>query len=193
MDGDSAMRVVYLLVLLAAVGSWFAVQNRNRLGTVMQHAAVWVLIFIGAVAAVGLWSDLKTTVAPTQAVDAQSGVVTLPRAPDGHFYVTSDVNGTPVRFVVDTGATDLVLTSQDARRAGIKTEELVYLGQADTANGVVRTAPVRLDSIAIGALIDRDVQALVNQSEMKTSLMGMRYLQRFNRVEIRNGQMVLER
>ena len=185
--------LAYLVLLGAVLVFWFVAQNRNSPGKTMQQAIAWGLIFLGVIAAIGLWDDIRQTVRPRQAMLTEAGRIEVPRANDGHYYLTLGINGTPVEFMVDTGASQMVLTAGDARRSGIDTADLAYVGRAMTANGEVRTAPVRLDSIAIGALIDRDVQALVNQSEMKTSLMGMRYLQRFNRVEIRNGQMVLER
>ena len=64
----------------------------------------------------------------------------VPRSADGHYYLTMEVNGAPIRFVVDTGATELVLSRADAERAGIDTGGLIYSGRAFTANGMVETA-----------------------------------------------------
>ena len=98
-----------------------------------------------------------------------------------------------VDFVVDTGATDIVLTRADAARVGIDPATLRYDGRASTANGIVRSARVRLDSFRLGGVLDRDVTAVVNEGEMETSLLGMRYLQRFERLEIADNRLVLER
>jgi aspartyl protease family protein len=95
--------------------------------------------------------------------------------------------------VVDTGATELVLSRSDAERAGLDTEALIYSGQAFTANGMVQTAPVVLETIALGKAIDLGVPAVVNGAEMQDSLLGMSYLQRFDRIEISGGTLVLER
>ena len=78
-------------------------------------------------------------------------------------------------------------------RAGIDTSDLIYSGRANTANGTVRTALVNVDELALGPFQDRDVQALVNEGDMETSLLGMAYLQRFERLEISGGTLVLER
>jgi aspartyl protease family protein len=144
------------------------------------------------VAVVGLWGDIRQTVQPRPSVMAE-GRIELPRAPDGHYYLTAQVNDVPLRFVVDTGASQIVLSQQDARRAGIDTGSLVYTGRAFTANGEVRTAPVRLDRVEVGAIRDSDVRAVVNGGDMAGSLLGMEYLQRFSRVEITGGKLVLER
>ncbi|MET4130054.1 TIGR02281 family clan AA aspartic protease [Roseovarius sp. MBR-6] len=192
MEQLDTTRLVYLVILGAVIGLWFFVQSRESLGKLAQYAAIWGLIFLGAVAVVGLWGDIRQTVQPRQSVMAE-GRIELPRAPDGHYYLTAQVNGVPLRFVVDTGASQIVLSRQDARRAGIDTGSLVYTGRAFTANGEVRTAPVRLDRVEVGAIRDGDVRAVVNGGDMAGSLLGMEYLQRFSRVEITGGKLVLER
>jgi len=136
-------RLVYLVILGSAIGLWFFVQNRAARGKLAQYAAIWGLIFLGAIAVVGLWGDIRQTVQPRQSM-MDGGRIEVPRAPDGHYYLTAEVNGVPLRLVVDTGASQIVLSQSDARRAGIDTEDLVYTGRAFTANGEVRTAPVRL-------------------------------------------------
>ncbi|MCE8471200.1 TIGR02281 family clan AA aspartic protease, partial [Rhodovulum sulfidophilum] len=119
--------------------------------------------------------------------------IEVPRAPDGHYYMTVEVNGTPLHFVVDTGATDVVLTRKDAARVGLDPEDLQYFGEAHTANGTVRTAPVRLDTVAIGPIVDRNLRAFVNAGEMHDSLLGMAYLNRFERIEFVRDRMILTR
>jgi aspartyl protease family protein len=104
-----------------------------------------------------------------------------------------EVNGHPTRFVVDTGATAIVLTRSAAQAAGIDTDDLIFSGRANTANGTVETAPVRLDTLALGDTLDTDVRAVVNNGQMFESLLGMSYLNRYSRIEISNGQLVLER
>ena len=103
------------------------------------------------------------------------------------------MNGTPVRFVIDTGASDMVLSNADARAVGLDTDRLAYLGRAQTANGTVPIARVTLDSVALGDVTDRNVGASVNGGEMFGSLLGMSYLERFGRIEIANGRLILER
>ena len=192
MDRIDLPSLVYLVILGSVIGLWFFAQNRASPGKLAQHAAIWGLIFLGAIAVVGLWGDIRQTVQPRQTV-MTGGRIELPRAPDGHYYLTAEVNGVPLRFVVDTGASRIVLSQQDARRAGIDTGELVYTGRAFTANGEVRTAPVRLDRIEVGPIRDTNLRAVVNGGEMEGSLLGLDYLHRFSRVEIAEGRLVLER
>lgn len=190
METNSLMNLLYLVLLLAAVGGWVLVQGRHRIGRIAQQAAVWVLIFVGVIAAIGLWDDVRTTVTPSQSV-LQGGEISVPRAPDGHYYLTMQVNGEPLRFMVDTGASDIVLTKADAAKVGIEPDQLVYSGRALSANGEVGIAPVVLDRVALGPFQSERVRAMVNDGEMRQSLLGMRYLQRFSRIEIGEGALVL--
>jgi len=185
-------RLTYLVILGSAILMWFVAQNRASLGKLAQQAALWGLIFVGAIAVVGLWEDIRQSVRPMQSV-VSGDRIELPRAPDGHYYLTAEVNGVPLRFVVDTGASQIVLSQSDAARAGIDTSKLVYLGRARTANGTVRTAPVLLDSMAVGPMRHDNVRAVVNEGDLGQSLLGMDYLQRFASIEITGGILVLTR
>ena len=186
-------RFVYLLLLLVAVGSWVFVQNRQSIGKTVQMFAVWAFIFLGVIASYGLWDDIRQTVRPQQSVAVDDGRVEVPRARDGHYYLILEVDGTPVEFLVDTGATQIVLNESDAKRAGIDTANLAYLGRAMTANGEVRTASVRVDEISLGGIADRNLRVWVNEGELDKSLLGMGYLQRWSSIEIRSGSLVLTR
>ena len=192
MTPDNLASLAYLGLLGAAIAGWFIVQNRDRLGQIAQQAALWALIFIGVIAAAGLWSDIRDDVVPRQTIIGTQGIE-VPQARDGHYYLTLDINGTPIDFVVDTGATDMVLGREDARRAGIDPEALNYLGSAVTANGTVRTARVTLDSVALGAIEDEGLSAVVTDGDLAGSLLGMGYLRLFGRIEIEGGKLILTR
>lgn len=185
--------LAYLVLLGAVVAFWFFAQNRQSLNKTLQHAAVWGLIFVGTIAAVGLWGDIRQTVNPQQLVMSESGRIEVPRGPDGHYYLTLEINNAPVRFVVDTGATGMVLTKQDAQRVGLTENDLIFYSEAMTANGPVRTAPVWLEDVALGPFHDRNVRAFVNEGDMTKSLLGMEYLNRYARIEIASGRLILER
>lgn len=191
MDQDFLMRLIYLVVLLAAVSGWLLVEFRHRLGQSLRLLLAWGLIFLGVMAGYGLWRDLRPQILPQQAV-IEGNALSVPRAEDGHFYLTLTINSTPIRFVADTGASNMVLTRDDAERLGFDPDALVYLGRAATANGTVRTARVSLKAVALGPYDDQDFSAWVNEGEMFGSLLGMDYL-RLYRVEIIGDQMILRR
>lgn len=189
MDGETLARVAYLAIILAALGGWALVEFRQRMGQALRMALAWGLIFVGVIAGYGLWSDIRRDVLPTQMVSAAGGVE-VPRAPDGHYYLTLTINGTPLRFMVDTGATGLVLSSRDAERLGIGLDSLQFLGQAMTANGVVRTAQVTLPEIGLGPFQNRNFRAYVTEGDMDGSLLGMDYLGQY-RMEFTGDRLIL--
>ncbi|WP_232825499.1 retropepsin-like aspartic protease family protein [Albibacillus kandeliae] len=193
MTSDQTARLIYLVLLGSVLVFWMFVRNRESLNQKLQHAALWALIFVGMVAAIGLWEDIRSSTTFQPRISMEGGEITVPRAPDGHYYLTLEVNGEPVRFVVDTGATDMVLTRSDAQKAGLDLTSKGFYGTARTANGTVKVAPVWLDTVSLGPVTDRDVSATVNDGEMDTSLLGMTYLQRFAKIEISGGKLVLSR
>lgn len=191
MDGETLARLGYLGLLLAALGGWLLVEFRGRIGTALRTAAAWGLIIVGLMAGYGLWQDIRTDLAPRQAV-MEGGDIVVPRAADGHYYLTLTINGTPVQFMADTGASNVVLTEADALRLGIDPDTLMYLSQARTANGTVRTARVTLSDVTLGPYGDPSLSAWVNEGELDISLLGMDYLGRY-RIEIDRGEMILRR
>ncbi|UWQ17149.1 TIGR02281 family clan AA aspartic protease [Jannaschia sp. M317] len=195
MDTDSTMRLIYLGLLGSVIGFYVFVSHRHRMGQMLQQAAIWFFIFVGFVVVYGFWNDIRDIALPGQSVVAEDGalVVSVPRQRDGHYHLTLIVNGATVPFIVDTGATDLVLTRQDAARVGLDPDTLRYLGRANTANGSVETAEVRLDEVQLGQILDRNVPAVVNGGDMRQSLLGMSYLQSFGRIEIENDELRLIR
>ncbi|QPM89766.1 retropepsin-like aspartic protease family protein [Pseudooceanicola algae] len=193
MNANDFGQLAYILLMLVVVGGYFFVSNRNQIGRMTRHALLWALIFVGVLAGVGLWDEVRTTLAPAQQVYANGEVIALPRGQDGHYYATLVVNGERQRFLVDTGATDIVLTRDVARKFGLDPDNLVYSGIAGTANGQVRTAPVVLDTVSLGPLMDRDVRAMVNDGDLGTPLLGMAYLNRFSSIQISEGALTLTR
>ena len=192
MIGDDYMRLAYLVVLLVALGGFLVTDFRNRPGQTSRQALAWVLIFVAVIAAAGLWGDVRDRVAPRQEI-AGGGRIEIPASADGHYHLNADLNGTTVRFVVDTGASTIALGRKDARRIGIDLDGLVYAGEAQTANGSVKTASVVIDQIKIGDIVDDDVPAVVIGGDLDQSLLGMSYLRRFARVGIEGDTLVLER
>lgn len=192
LSGDDIARLGYLALLGTAVAGWFFAQNRNNLGKTAQQALIWALIFIGAIAVAGLWPHIRQTVAPSQ-MSISTGEIALPRQSDGHYYLIAAVNGVLVEFVVDTGASQIVLTRKDALRVGIDPDSLAYIGTAMTANGPVHTAAVWLEEFTVEDVTDTGVRAVVNESPMERSLLGMTYLGRFARIEIADDTLILRR
>ncbi|MBT8459567.1 MAG: TIGR02281 family clan AA aspartic protease [Boseongicola sp.] len=188
LDLDS---LIYLTILGAAVLGWFIAENRSGLGKIARMMIAWSLIFVGFIGAYGLWEDIEDELLPSQAVVEEGAAIAIPRSFDGHFHLTLQINGAPVDFLVDTGATDIVLTMEDAERVGLNADNLAFIGRARTANGEVRTAFAELETVELGPFFHQNIPVSINEGEMPGSLLGMRYLSLFDRIEISGDQMTL--
>jgi aspartyl protease family protein len=118
--------------------------------------------------------------------------VALRTGPDGHVLVDGLVNDRTVRFLVDTGATTVVLNEVTARRLGFHPARGDFTHVARTANGAVPVAPVRIDEIRIAGIAVRDVQAIiVPGSALDGNLLGMSFLSRLRKFEFHGDNLVL--
>jgi aspartyl protease family protein len=116
--------------------------------------------------------------------------VEVVRGRDGDFAVAAHINGARVPMVLDTGASSVVLTQAAAKAAGLPLEVLDYTVNVDTANGRTRAAPITLDRLTVGGLTERAVPALVVQAgQLKSSLLGMTFLNRLASWEVRGDRL----
>jgi aspartyl protease family protein len=173
-------------------------RRRIHLKEVARNIAIWIGVFL--VLAVGFaYQDelravalrLRSELIPGYAVETGPNELVLTESPGGNFYVFGAVNGAPVKFLIDTGASDIVLSPGDAGRAGIDIAALDYSRTYQTANGVGLGATVTVHSIEIGGIGFSDVPVSVNKSQMSESLLGMPFLKRMASVEIRGRQLYL--
>ena len=183
----------YILVILLITLSFATIRYRRNLGRAFRQAGTWLLIFVGFVAIGSSWQDIRqTSMFKTTTSENDKAIVVFKEA-DGHLYLNLEVNNKMIKFLVDTGATDIVLTRKDAARIGLDANNLKYWGYAKTANGVVGLASVRLDTVSIAGITDKNVKASVNEGLMDTSLLGMSYLNKFKTIEIKRNRMILMR
>ena len=184
-------QLVYYGILLAALLGGVLLTRRGQMGKTLRQFGLWALIFGGIIMAYGIWEDISRNSAGSFARVNERGNVVLEKHRDGHFHATVVINGAPIDTLVDTGATLTVLTPEDASRAGFDMDRLQFSGQARTANGIIATAPVRLDRVALGQFEERNVRAAVNGGNLDTSLLGMEFLNRFGRLEITPDQLII--
>jgi aspartyl protease family protein len=193
MEENDFARLIYLSVLVVAILGSVLISRRGAYGKMFRQAGVWLLIFMGLVAIVASWQDIRQSGQTTSFQQSQDGAIIIPKEIDGHFHLTVTINDRPIEFLVDTGASDIVLTRNDAARVGFDPNRLDYWGMANTANGTVRLATIRLETVRLGEFIDKNIRASVNKAPMEKSLLGMRYLSKFRAIEISNDQMILKR
>jgi len=162
-------------------------------------AAIGALSAMGAARAVVAFDDFRTaeplraqTAVQLDGAAAGKANASITKAADGHYWAEANVNGRAVRFLVDTGATAVALTAEDARRLGFEPSKLDYVYDVVTAEGRVKAAGVKLASVSIaGARVD-DVDALVIEKGLDTSLLGMSYLGRLRAFEATQTALILK-
>jgi aspartyl protease family protein len=123
-----------------------------------------------------------------------SSEVAIPADPKGHFFVQAAINGTPVRMMIDTGATGVVLSREGARRVGINPQPSDFTARTSTANGIVSVAPVMLNEVAVGEISVSHVPAIVHpDTRFQSSLLGMSFLSRLSEFQVSRGRLFLKR
>jgi aspartyl protease family protein len=166
------------------------------IGWAMRQVLVWGALALLCVAVLHrLPAHVARPAAPIAAAArpadaAPSDVLVFPADAHGHIAVDAEINGAPVRLLLDTGATLLTLSLADARAAGIDPGELVFDRAVTTANGIARMAPVTLREVRINQLSLDDVPAAVLEN-LHVSLLGMSLLQRLPSYQIRDGKLII--
>ena len=197
-DRDSQISLTYSLALLAVLGGSAVVGRRFRKTPFFRYASIWVVLGFGVFTAYsfrdeakGVYNRLLGELLPATA-RIEGGNVIIRKASNGHFVVEANVDGTEIIFLVDTGASDVVISPDDANRLGFDPGSLKYTKTYQTANGTVYGAPVRLGKLSIGPLEIRDVRASVNGAAMSNSLLGMSFLERLSGYEVRGNSLFLK-
>jgi aspartyl protease family protein len=188
--------------------------------TVLKDAGAWLVFALCGVISVIFYDDLKSGMAHALGIElptteqlaatsqkpaspqaaatvdvaekSSSGGVELKAGSHGHFETRAEINGRPVEVMIDTGATLIALTYEDAERAGIYMKDSDFTQRSQTANGIARAAPVMLDRVTIGDITVRNVRASVSErGRLQVTLLGMSFLSRLSRTEMRKGTLVL--
>ena len=201
MSEGALPQLLFLGLLLAWLLS--AGIRGGRIGPAARNLGAWALIVFGLVAAYAYRAELQDVghrvtlgLIPGSSVTRlnDDGTATLLAGRDrrGHFVVTGEVDGTPIEFLVDTGATTIALSHADAARAGIDPASLNYTIPIRTANGIARAAQVRVDRISLGGIERQNLIATISEPGALTqSLLGMNFLGSLASFEIRGDRLIL--
>lgn len=199
-DEDSYLEIVRLVAILAFVSSGLVFTRQIKFGEVARNIAVWTglaaIILVGYTYRTELedvFYRVGGELVPSHAIATEDNGLVITASADGHFYVDGRANGQRIRFMVDTGASNITLSPEDASRIGINLGELQFIQRYQTANGIGWGAPYRLNSISIGSIEFADTQVSINQTDMGTSLLGMSFLERLGSFEFRDGKLYLRR
>lgn len=178
----------------------------------LQLAAIWGVTAVAVVFAIGHFDEIRTALglklsaedfgvhaaaAPKtgtkKAESTGEKTITIAANSSGHFETNAQVNGRTIHVMVDTGATMVALSHEDAATAGIHPSQSEYSHRVSTANGTARVAPILLDEVSIGDIVVRDVRAVVaERGRLTTSLLGMSFLSQLTKTEISRGVLTLQ-
>jgi aspartyl protease family protein len=196
---DEFGSLAYKLLILVFVGSAVLTLFRERFTQAVTAALLWVVVGLVLVIGYSYRYELHNVADRVVAelvpghVISRGRIVEVARTNSGDFDISAHINGVRVPMVLDTGASSVVLTQQDAKAVGLPLEVLNYTVSIDTANGRTRAAEVTLDRLAVGGLEERSVEALiVPTGQLRTSLLGMSFLNRLQSWQVSGDRLTLK-
>ena len=196
-DDEKGVRLTYLLLLLLIVASTLFLKQQFQLFKMLRHFFIWISFGFLLFTAYTFRHDARYVVSrlfgeliPSHGTETEQGL-SFPVSKGGHFFVVGKIRKTPVRFLVDTGASEVVLAPKDAKRIGYNIKSLDFSKSFSTANGRVFAAPITLDRITVGNIALENVSASINKTDMRHSLLGMTFLKRLSSYEFIEGKLIL--
>ena len=182
------------LIILVVFGGAAVLWSKSSLKRLTQIIGLWAII-IGVISLVYLYkTDINarfmSAIDPSGVSTTDDGLI-VHRSKDGHFWLRAYANDIPIRMMVDTGASNIVLSPEDASRIGLNLDNLNFSGVADTANGQVTYARTKIKHMNFGDAQFNDVPVTINGSEMKGSLLGLSILNEFSSIEFRGDMLIL--
>jgi aspartyl protease family protein len=195
---DDFGSLAYKLAILVFLGAAVLTMFRERFTQTITAALLWVVVGLVLVIGYSYRFELGNVADRVMAelipghVISHGRTVEVARTNSGDFDISARVNGVHVAMVLDTGASSVVLTQQDAKAIGLPLEVLNYTVSIDTANGRTRAAQITLDRLAVGGLEERSVEALIVQpGQLRTSLLGMSFLNRLQSWQVSGDRLIM--
>lgn len=194
--GDPAL--VQTLGFLALASSGLLFVRQFNLKQTVRKVLIWVAV--GGVLIIGfsfqnelgdLGLRLRSNLVPGYPVQTGDHELTLSEGEGGHFTVYGAIDGTRIRFLIDTGATDIVLDPSDAQRLGIDLDRLKFDRPFGSANGIGYGAKAVVARLAVGPIQFSNIEVSINKTEMGASLLGMAFLKRLKSYSVSGGKLIL--
>ncbi|CAN7728440.1 TIGR02281 family clan AA aspartic protease [Mesorhizobium sp. LjNodule214] len=195
-------RLIWLGAIAALIGAGL-IRSGRSLGDMARNLGTWAVIALALIAGYQYRYELQDIASRVTAgfvpgsplalgVEDGHATVTLDKADTGHFEARIMINGAPIRAVVDTGATSIVLTAEDAQAAGFNPAALNFTIPVSTANGMARAAAVKTDEVAIGGIVRKDMPVMIAAPGMLgQSLLGMNFISSLSGFDVRGDRMIL--
>jgi aspartyl protease family protein len=187
-----------LLGFLVLISTTIIYSRQIRVGEAIRNAVLWSAVIAVLVLGYAYRNELtdagsriRSELVPGYATETGPHTISLAAAEDGGYHIMGTVNGARVEFLIDTGASDIVLSPADAARAGIDLKTLDFSHEYETAHGIGNGASARVKSLTAGPITLSDVDVSVNQSGMRNSLLGMAFLKRLDAFSVTRNLIVL--
>lgn len=201
LDSDQFAGLVFYGLLLTLIASGF-IAGRQRLGTMARQAMIWLAIIVACIAGYEYRFELQNAasrvtagIIPGAAItsaDENGGTIVQITKNNRHFETDGTINGKNARFVVDTGASTVVLTFNTAQSIGLNPQSLEFNIPVSTANGVTSAASVRLETLSVGGISRQNVAALVaERNQLFENLLGMNFLDTLSGFDVRRERLIL--
>lgn len=183
--------IVFVLVVSSAVAFG---KTRQKLTYLLIWLGIFLVFMVGysfRSEVTGVKNRVMAELLPDKGFQERANSIRFPVSADGHFYVRANVNGVPIRFLADTGASHIVLTPRDAEKIGIDATTLKFDRIYETANGRVRGSFIRISDFEVGGFHLKKIGASVNEVNMGESLLGMTFFKRLERYEVKDDMLTL--
>jgi len=188
-------QIIYEILLVLIVSSGIA---SGKIWSNLRHLAIWAGIFLILIVGYSYRHEMSAVkerviaeLVPAKGYQKTMDSISFPVSSDGHFYIIAEVNGTPIMFLADTGASHIVLSPTDAEKIGIKNSELHFDRFYETANGMVRGSSIRIGDFRVGDIHFNEIGASVNEAKMRNSLLGMTFFKRLKSYEVKDDVLTL--
>jgi aspartyl protease family protein len=196
-EADNSKRLLYFVIVLIPL--IFGISNRNiTISQALKSISIWVILFLLLVSIYSYQYEIKNVgkkivgnIFPTDIQENQDDSITFYKNSSGHFNVDAVVGGQLIHFLLDTGATNVVLTREDATRIGVDVDNLNYNIPSSTANGMTWSASIEIEEIRIGSITIENVKAAVSKGGLDTSLLGMSFLSKLKKFEVSKGAITI--
>lgn len=197
MNGSDTASLIYGLLLLVLVGSAL-VSRTLPIGQTLKMALGWIGIFALIFLLVSfrpemrlIWQRVSEELGFGSEPAISGAPLTLRKSDDGHFWITAQVNGHDVRFLVDSGATMTAMSAQAAREANVEPSGLGVQTVIETANGIVEADRATIEDLQVGPLRMRDHHVLISEALGETNLLGMNFLSELDSWRVEGNSMIL--
>ncbi len=192
---EDSGQIIYEILLILIVSSTLA---SGKIRQNFGYLAVWAGIFLILITGYsyrhelsGVGEKILAELVPAKGFRKTPDSISFPVSSDGHFYIRAKVNGIPIIFLADTGASHIVLSPDDAGKLGIEIDTLNFDRFYATANGTVRGSSIRIADFRIGEIHLKEIGASVNEAKMRNSLLGMTFFKRLKSYEVKNDVLTL--